>query len=138
MNPAIDSAEDPIAQRRAEVRASVALVGSFDPKTIVDLQQTPEIARGILRGLARICDEVPAEHGIRWQLTPDSRRATLRELSDLKQLRKLARRSKAAPGDRLGYYLTKLAEGKFFNIETLSTDELRYLYTAQQFLSFLP
>lgn len=138
MNPSIDSAEDPVLQRLAEVRASVALVGSFDPRTMVDLQQTPEIARDILRGLARICDEVSAEQGIRWQLTPDSRRATLRELSDLKQLRKLARRSKAAPGDMLGYYLTKLASGKAVNIEALSTDDLRYLYTAQQFLALLP
>jgi hypothetical protein len=138
MNPSIDSAKDPIVQRLVEVRANLALVGSFDPRAIVDLQQTPEIARDILRALARICDEVPSEHGIRWQLTPDSRRATLRELSDLKRLRNLARRSKAAPGDTLGAYLIKLASGKAFNIEAVSTYDLSYLYTAQQFLEHLP
>jgi len=138
MTSSIDNAESPIAQRLAEVRTSVALVGFFDPMAIVDLQQTPEIARDILRGLARICDEVPSEQGIRWQLTPDNRRATLRELPDLKQLRKLARRSKAAPGDMLGHYLIKLASGKALNIETLPPDDLSYLYTARQFLEMLP
>lgn len=138
MNSSIDSAEDPIVQRLAKVRVDVALIGPFDPRAIVDFQQTPEIARNILRGLARICDEVPSEQGIRWQLTPDCRRATLRELSDLKQLRKFARRSKAPPGDMLGYYLIKLARGEVFNIEALSTYDLSYLYTAQQFLGHLP
>ncbi|OUS82040.1 ATP-binding protein [Pseudomonas putida] len=138
MSPSIDSAKDLIVQRLAEIRANLALVGSFEPKAIVDLQQKPEITRDLLRGLARICDEVPSEKGIRWQLTPDSRRATLRELSDLKRLRKLARRSKAEPGDTLGAYLIKIASGKAFNIEAVSTYDLSYLYTAQQFLEHLP
>lgn len=137
MSPPIES-QQRIAERLADVRALASLLGDFDPKVLVDLDQEPEIARGVLRALAQICDEVVTDQGIRWRMLPDSRRSTLRELARDKVLGKFARKSKAAPTDVLGRFLIQLSANKPIPIKPLSIPELSQLYTAQQFLELLP
>lgn len=138
MNPPIESAQQRIAERLAEVQARASLLGDFDPKVLVDLDQEPEVARAVLRGLARVCDEVVTDQVIRWRLLPDSRRSILRALAEDRALGKLARESKAAPTDLLGRYLIQLSANKPIPIKRLSITELSQLYTAQQFLELLP
>jgi len=137
MSPPIES-QQRIAERLADVRALASLLGDFDPKVLVDLDKEPEIARGVLRALAQICDEVVTDQGIRWRMLPDSRRSTLREMARDKVLGKFARKSKAAPTDVLGRFLIQLSANKPIPIKPLSIPELSQLYTAQQFLELLP
>lgn len=120
------------------ITARVALLGYFDPAAMVDLHRDADGAKAILRGLARVCDELPSSQQVRWQLMPDSRRAVLRELSDRKLLGTLAEHASADRGDLLGHYLILLARGERVEVEDVAADHVGYLYTAQQFLEQLP
>lgn len=137
----MSSTTDPaahLAERLADAQARAALTDTFDPKTLVDLQRSPEMARQVLRTLATACEVVVGEQGVRWRLMPDQRRAILRRLGHSNALAELARVSTAEPGDLLGQYLITLGANRTVSIDSLSAVELNQLYIAQQFLASLP
>lgn len=127
-----------ITKRLADVQARASLADTFDPKALVDLDDEPELARHVLRMLARECDVVVGEHEVRWRLLPDNRRRILRGLANDNALVALAQTLTAEPDDWLGHYLLRLGTNRTVSLKSLTAAQLSQLYTAQQFLAALP
>lgn len=119
----------------AEVRGRAAVVGLYDPDTIVPAPVAAEERDAVLNALALESSEDWSTGERRWVLQPDARRAALEWARRERKVKPLLAATRSEPDDTFGALLRDALRGRLPPIAKLTREDLTSLLAAAEFAS---